>query len=139
ISQVSANPILLRFLAFNPTGSANPGQLNVMLNGKTVANLHLTTNKFVSFSFDITSLVQSSNTLVFTNPDSHAEVVAYITVIQGSAVFLNITGTRGVPSTHSVTFTFSNTPLKLVDRKSTRLNSSHQIISYAVFCLKKKT
>src|SRR5258708_2657149 len=28
--------------------------------------------------------------------------------------------------------------LALEDRKSTRLNSSHQIISYAVFCLKKK-
>src|SRR5258708_21607895 len=27
---------------------------------------------------------------------------------------------------------------KARDRKSTRLNSSHQIISYAVFCLKKK-
>src|SRR3712207_8808486 len=27
----------------------------------------------------------------------------------------------------------------LVDRKSTRLNSSHANISYAVFCLKKKT
>src|SRR3990170_4277574 len=27
----------------------------------------------------------------------------------------------------------------LEDRKSTRLNSSHQIISYAVFCLKKKS
>src|SRR5438552_4290549 len=27
---------------------------------------------------------------------------------------------------------------KSEDRKSTRLNSSHQIISYAVFCLKKK-
>src|SRR5258708_21837130 len=27
---------------------------------------------------------------------------------------------------------------ELGDRKSTRLNSSHQIISYAVFCLKKK-
>src|SRR5437762_10758462 len=26
-----------------------------------------------------------------------------------------------------------------VDRKSTRLNSSHRCISYAVFCLKKKT
>ena len=25
-----------------------------------------------------------------------------------------------------------------VDRKSTRLNSSHTVISYAVFCLKKK-
>src|SRR5438552_7221279 len=29
-------------------------------------------------------------------------------------------------------------PPERVDRKSTRLNSSHQIISYAVFCLKKK-
>src|SRR5258708_16913067 len=28
--------------------------------------------------------------------------------------------------------------LQSADRKSTRLNSSHQIISYAVFCLKKK-
>src|SRR5438552_12223875 len=27
---------------------------------------------------------------------------------------------------------------RIADRKSTRLNSSHQIISYAVFCLKKK-
>src|SRR5258708_2716831 len=29
-------------------------------------------------------------------------------------------------------------PRDHTDRKSTRLNSSHQIISYAVFCLKKK-
>src|SRR5438552_5348237 len=29
-------------------------------------------------------------------------------------------------------------PIRGGDRKSTRLNSSHQIISYAVFCLKKK-
>src|SRR2546422_6299966 len=29
-------------------------------------------------------------------------------------------------------------PEKAVDRKSTRLNSSHGYISYAVFCLKKK-
>src|SRR5438034_4914062 len=27
---------------------------------------------------------------------------------------------------------------KFTDRKSTRLNSSHTVISYAVFCLKKK-
>src|SRR3989454_2472614 len=39
----------------------------------------------------------------------------------------------------------STTPLQalfmmndLLDRKSTRLNSSHLVISYAVFCLKKK-
>src|SRR2546430_6368026 len=30
-------------------------------------------------------------------------------------------------------------PMALQDRKSTRLNSSHSQISYAVFCLKKKT
>src|SRR5689334_24266147 len=29
-------------------------------------------------------------------------------------------------------------PRKVTDRKSTRLNSSHSSISYAVFCLKKK-
>src|SRR5256885_10911807 len=29
-------------------------------------------------------------------------------------------------------------PLRHADRKSTRLNSSHLVISYAVFCLKKK-
>src|SRR5699024_11548704 len=31
-----------------------------------------------------------------------------------------------------------NRPIALLDRKSTRLNSSHVSISYAVFCLKKK-
>src|SRR5256886_11558944 len=32
----------------------------------------------------------------------------------------------------------SKSPLMPIDRKSTRLNSSHSQISYAVFCLKKK-
>src|ERR1022692_3222612 len=31
-----------------------------------------------------------------------------------------------------------NSSKRAVDRKSTRLNSSHLVISYAVFCLKKK-
>src|SRR2546426_7631679 len=33
---------------------------------------------------------------------------------------------------------FLGVPRDLKDRKSTRLNSSHLVISYAVFCLKKK-
>src|SRR5258708_29219559 len=37
-----------------------------------------------------------------------------------------------------VSRTWVTTQLTDIDRKSTRLNSSHQIISYAVFCLKKK-
>src|SRR5256885_7856866 len=32
-----------------------------------------------------------------------------------------------------------HTDSRAADRKSTRLNSSHLVISYAVFCLKKKT
>src|SRR5207248_10471533 len=45
------------------------------------------------------------------------------------ASYLRAAGTHaGVPSSH----------LLSVDRKSTRLNSSHRTISYAVFCLKKK-
>src|SRR5256885_4761304 len=38
------------------------------------------------------------------------------------------------PDEHQTT----SPPLHREDRKSTRLNSSHLVISYAVFCLKKK-
>src|SRR3712207_8346954 len=38
----------------------------------------------------------------------------------------------------ALVFGFSALGLRISDRKSTRLNSSHANISYAVFCLKKK-
>src|SRR6202166_89894 len=40
------------------------------------------------------------------------------------------------PKLQNGTFDSRNVPV--IDRKSTRLNSSHHFISYAVFCLKKK-
>src|SRR5690349_23256974 len=40
--------------------------------------------------------------------------------------------------TASIAVFFSLVVARLIDRKSTRLNSSHVEISYAVFCLKKK-
>src|SRR6476660_7259098 len=77
-----------------------------------------------------------------------------------SALFFNDTATTEIdtlslhdalpipPSTISATTPNGLTQLRRLtirsgsprprDRKSTRLNSSHQIISYAVFCLKKK-
>src|SRR5258708_24866283 len=47
-------------------------------------------------------------------------------------------GDLGFYSRPSVSW-LEGTYLTLRDRKSTRLNSSHQIISYAVFCFEKKT
>src|SRR5438445_7571657 len=44
---------------------------------------------------------------------------------------------RGMDAHNLVGFGHAKTN-KIIDRKSTRLNSSHANISYAVFCLKKK-
>src|SRR5438874_7478047 len=57
-------------------------------------------------------------------------------------------GTRRVPAAHGIIRDNADAPADVLgrdrlrrplkDRKSTRLNSSHVEISYAVFCLKKK-
>src|SRR5690606_40754419 len=53
------------------------------------------------------------------------------------AVAVHVTQTRGVPvAPEEVVITPGAKPI-ILDRKSTRLNSSHVKISYAVFCLKK--
>src|SRR5256885_8522968 len=49
------------------------------------------------------------------------------------------TGATGTPSSSPLPSPSpSPSPATQPDRKSTRLNSSHLVISYAVFCLKKK-
>src|SRR5258708_8168365 len=48
------------------------------------------------------------------------------------------TDTPSTPHHHSRSAPSRYSPPNSTDRKSTRLNSSHQITSYAVFCLKKK-
>src|SRR5258708_31828615 len=45
---------------------------------------------------------------------------------------------EAAPAASKSPTTMGATRTSVIDRKSTRLNSSHQIISYAVFCLKKK-
>src|SRR5260221_10281443 len=49
--------------------------------------------------------------------------------------FVPIAETAKDPSAYE---SWSRFCLENLDRKSTRLNSSHTVISYAVFCLKKK-
>src|SRR5256885_5714072 len=63
---------------------------------------------------------------------------ALLTVLQYPTFTVQPIG-RSVPAGLPTTFSASvsgTTPI--TDRKSTRLNSSHLVISYAVFCLKKK-
>src|SRR5438034_7776387 len=48
------------------------------------------------------------------------------------------TNVEGIPASEIMAHTVAATRLPARDRKSTRLNSSHTVISYAVFCLKKK-
>src|SRR5260221_1029215 len=45
---------------------------------------------------------------------------------------------RQTESAHWTFWSVTDDETALLDRKSTRLNSSHTVISYAVFCLKKK-
>ena len=54
----------------------------------------------------------------------------------GVAAFSSLTD---MPPDASNRLTSLRVAAQLVDRKSTRLNSSHLVISYAVFCLKKTT
>src|SRR5258708_29526671 len=54
----------------------------------------------------------------------------------GVALSSGLVGLDGMDASHAGTGAWVG--VALADRKSTRLNSSHQIISYAVFCLKKK-
>src|SRR5438552_12891530 len=66
-------------------------------------------------------------------------VVARHTVIRNPAIFAIVTSQpvlndERLPGIKCLGVNLE-TPLE-IDRKSTRLNSSHQIISYAVFCLK---
>src|SRR3712207_8337882 len=58
---------------------------------------------------------------------------------QGLVVpFVSVYGRSGSGKSTLVKFVCENLDDENIDRKSTRLNSSHANISYAVFCLKKK-
>src|SRR2546422_8302645 len=70
--------------------------------------------------------------------------VAQVSRETGVPVLVSIAGAdeltkwKRVPSVIRTGFSASQTSHPFGDRKSTRLNSSHGYISYAVFCLKKK-
>src|SRR3712207_8881250 len=81
--------------------------------------------------FPYTTLFRSANSVVPSLPDSQQRLWAKL-LLKG-LVLLGIAG-RGMTAGElaAAMMLFDE------DRKSTRLNSSHANISYAVFCLKKK-
>src|SRR5256885_10973989 len=60
----------------------------------------------------------------------------YTTLFRSRIVDPEMQGLRQLPRAQAQAQ--RRVPQRLIDRKSTRLNSSHLVISYAVFCLKKK-
>src|SRR3989449_2606088 len=77
-------------------------------------------------------------------PGANADVVSQSVAasieqqVNGSQDMLYMSSKSGNDGSYSLTVTFDIGTDKNIDRKSTRLNSSHGYISYAVFCLKKK-
>src|SRR5947208_8801129 len=62
----------------------------------------------------------------------------HVVVVLDPAAGILAVYTNGVRITGAPSAALPSLATFTKDRKSTRLNSSHQIISYAVFCLKKK-
>src|SRR5689334_24658328 len=85
--------------------------------------------------FPYTTLFRSGDESSLGTPEEDIVSLAAVHGLSGGEVPERIVACLGfgIDSHHGV-----NHALVLEDRKSTRLNSSHSSISYAVFCLKKK-
>src|SRR5207248_7760693 len=95
-----------------------------------------------SFLLDGTDVNDSSNSTPGGSAGTNLGVDAIrefkIVATTFSAEYGRATGAVVSAVTRSGTNELHGTLFEFLDRKSTRLNSSHRTISYAVFCLKKK-
>src|SRR2546429_4793547 len=92
--------------------------------------------------FPYTTLFRSLQVKVLDGADKTTEITDYRWVIEEDRTFYvdpNCTTNTATPPAGCPVQTGTTVPPTFGDRKSTRLNSSHGYISYAVFCLKKKT
>src|SRR5437588_994741 len=91
---------------------------------------HITTRRVFFFNDPATTEIYTLS-LHDALPIYGADVFVHYSAIQGP-------GYRTLEQGQQVEFDVQEGPKGLQDRKSIRLNSSHTVISYAVFCLKKK-
>src|SRR5688572_31623450 len=85
----------------------------------------------ISTLFPYTTLFRSKFFMAF--------ALLILSVLLVSGMFSVETSAQNGRKPQEVVVLGTEAKLGAVDRKSTRLNSSHSQISYAVFCLKKKT
>src|SRR5437588_7078673 len=85
--------------------------------------------------FPYTTLFRSSSNSQW-NPQMPTMIIAKTIKGKGVSFLEDKEGHHGIPLKKDE---LDSALKELGDRKSTRLNSSHTVISYAVFCLKKKT
>src|SRR5690606_41919965 len=86
---------------------------------------------------------RSSDLVLAVKPQMMADALGELPVLKDTLVVSVAAGTmistfEGAFPGAAIVRVMPNTPAAIGDRKSTRLNSSHVKISYAVFCLKKK-
>src|SRR5438034_6585783 len=77
-------------------------------------------------------------TTLFRSWESSFGAIGTHNVYNNNIVYNNAPNMSLVSGTQSGTLALTSAQFSALDRKSTRLNSSHTVISYAVFCLKKK-
>src|SRR5688500_19895966 len=75
-----------------------------------------------------------------TRPTPRSTLFPYTTLFRSSAIDAKLVKAASLTHLRTGLTIGSHTGdgIAALDRKSTRLNSSHLVISYAVFCLKKK-
>src|SRR5687768_17855309 len=87
----------------------------------------------------LSKITSDGSTVHSTVSDPPGASVSVSLALRGILVWLISTETTGLISSLVELIMFAPTAADSTgDRKSTRLNSSHGYISYAVFCLKKK-
>src|SRR5260221_2447684 len=121
------------------------GSYSVVIDGDALFSTPSDTNFVIagSLTFDrsIGKRSQASFT-VHTNGNTHYQEDQAVQIYDQNSV-LAFSGYIKQPQEHkpgfqsSLIHTITCTDQHRLDRKSTRLNSSHTVISYAVFCLKK--
>jgi len=103
----------------------------VIITEEVAANIAVTTQNYpITIEYNATNLSDGGSY-------GNANVAAYLASGSDTA---NITTTANISGAYILGNGSQLTGITAVstDRKSTRLNSSHRCISYAVFCLKKK-